>query len=115
MRWRIGMASGEPLAIAGIWREWEESEGRALSFTILTVNAQDYPLMSRFHRPGDEKRSPVIIRPDAYQDWFACSNTDGVRSFLTLYRADEMAAEPAPLPPRKPKAELAKAPELPLC
>jgi hypothetical protein len=88
------MASGEPLAIAEIWREWEESEGRALSFTILTVNAQDHPLMSRFHRPGDEKRSLVIIRPDAYQDWPACSNTDEVRLFLTLYRADEWQPSP---------------------
>jgi hypothetical protein len=46
----------------------------------------------------------VIIRPDAYQDLLACSNTEEVRSFLTLYRADEMAAESPALPPMKPKA-----------
>jgi putative SOS response-associated peptidase YedK len=32
VRWRIGMASGQPLAIAGLWREWEEPDGgKALS------------------------------------------------------------------------------------
>lgn len=36
LQWRIGMASGEPFAIAGLWREWSEPEALALSFTMLT-------------------------------------------------------------------------------
>lgn len=59
--------------------------------------------MSRFHKPGDEKRSVVIVRPDAYQDWLSCRSTDEARSFLTLYPAGAMMAEAAPMPPRKPK------------
>jgi hypothetical protein len=67
--WRTDMASGEPLAIAGLWRAWEEPEGPpSLSFTMLTVNADEHPLMKRFHKPGDEKRSVVIVPPDAYED-----------------------------------------------
>jgi putative SOS response-associated peptidase YedK len=104
VRWRIGLASGAPLAIAGLWREWEEPEGgKALSFTMLTVNADEHPLMKRFHKPGDEKRSVVIVPPAAYEDWLSCRNTDEARSFLSLYPAEEMAAEPFPLPPRAPK------------
>lgn len=58
VRWKIGMESGEPLAIAGLWRAWEEPEGPpSLSFTMLTVNANEHLLMKRFHKPGDEKRS----------------------------------------------------------
>lgn len=101
VRWRIGLASGEPLAIAGLWREWEDPEGKVLSFTMLTVNANEHPLMRRFHKPGDEKRSVVIVPSAAYGDWLSCRSTDEARSFLNLFPADEMAAEPYPLPPRK--------------
>jgi putative SOS response-associated peptidase YedK len=103
VRWRIS-ANGGPCAIAGLWRSWEEPEGPALSFTMLTVNADEHPLMRRFHRPGAEKRSVVILRPDEYDDWLGARSTDEARSFLNLFPADEMKAEVYPLPPRKPKA-----------
>ena len=108
VRWRIGMASSEPFAIAGLWRAWVEvAEPSSLSFTMLTVNADEHPLMKRFHKPGDEKRSVVIVPPAAYEDWLGCRNSDEARSFLILYPADEMAAEAYPLPPRKavPKSD----------
>jgi putative SOS response-associated peptidase YedK len=103
VRWQIGMPDRSPFAIAGLWRSWEEPEGVALSFTMLTVNADEHPLMKRFHRPGAEKRSVVILRPDEYGDWLGCRSTDEARSFLNLFPAEEMAAEPKPLPPRKTK------------
>jgi putative SOS response-associated peptidase YedK len=108
VRWRIGMASGEPFAIAGLWREWDEGEeGKALSFTMLTVNAAEHPLMKRFHKPGDEKRSVVIVPPNEYSSWLASRSTDEARSFLNLFPADAMHAEPRPAPPRaaNPKSE----------
>jgi len=101
VRWRIGTGSGQPFAIAGLWRSWDEPEGApSLSFTMLTINADEHPLMKRFHKPGDEKRSVVIIRPDDYEDWLSCRNTDEARSFLHLYPAQDMHAEAFPLPPR---------------
>jgi putative SOS response-associated peptidase YedK len=103
VRWRIGMESGNPLAIAGLWRSWKDEEGESLSFTMLTVNANEHPLMKRFHKPGDEKRSVVIIPPVAYEDWLGSKSTDEARSFLNLFPADRMFAQPHPLPPRKPK------------
>ncbi|CAM2158455.1 protein of unknown function (plasmid) [Pararobbsia alpina] len=49
MRWKIGLADRTPLAIAGLWRAWSEPDGAtALAFTMLTVNADDHPLMKRF-------------------------------------------------------------------
>ncbi|WP_256700996.1 SOS response-associated peptidase [Caballeronia sordidicola] len=105
VRWRIGLESGEPLAIAGLWRAWKEPDGsEALSFTMLTVNADDHPLMKRFHRPGSEKRSLVIVPAAEYETWLACRNTDEAHSFLRLYPAGAMHAEPYPLPPRRAKA-----------
>jgi putative SOS response-associated peptidase YedK len=70
---------------------------------MLTVNADDHRLMNRFHRPRSEKRSVVILPPTEYESWLGCRNTDEAFSFLQLYPAAAMHAEPWPLPPRKPR------------
>ncbi|SIO50405.1 Putative SOS response-associated peptidase YedK [Burkholderia sp. GAS332] len=105
VRRSIGVATGQPFAIAGLWRQWRGPEGTALSFTMLTVNADEHPLMKRFHKPGAEKRSVVLLRPEEYGDWLGSSSTDEARSFLNLFPADEMLAEGAPKPPRRPMTE----------
>ncbi|WP_309491375.1 SOS response-associated peptidase [Trinickia mobilis] len=92
VRWRIGMASCDPFAIAGLWRAWDEPEGPALWFTMLTVNSHARPLMRRFYKPGDEKRSVVIVRPDDYDDWLDCRDVDEARSFLNLFPAEQLMA-----------------------
>ncbi|QBR00498.1 SOS response-associated peptidase [Paraburkholderia pallida] len=104
VRWRISMADGTPFAIAGLWREWKEETGAALSFTMLTVNSADHPLMKRFHKPDDEKRSVVILPIDEYDGWLASRSTDEARSFLNLFPAKKMHAEAFPAPPRAKKA-----------
>jgi len=70
---------------------------------MLTINAEDHPLMRRFHKPGAEKRSVVILRPEQYDDWLGCRSTDEARSFLNLFPAGEMTSASAPIPPRRPK------------
>ena len=69
---------------------------------------------TRYHKPGDEKRSVVIIRPDDYEDWLSCRNTDQARSFLQFYPVDAMHAEAFPLPPRAPRAKLTDDEQQPL-
>ena len=69
LRRRIRLADGQPTAIAGLWRAWEEPDGRpSHSFTTLTVNADEHPLRSRMYQPVGEKRSVVVIRPSEYPD-----------------------------------------------
>jgi putative SOS response-associated peptidase YedK len=104
VRWRIGMDDDAPFAIAGLWREWADPEGKSLSFTMLTLNADEHPLMRRFHRPGAEKRGVVVLPRDAYGDWLACRSTDEARSFLSLMPADRMRAQEWPAPARKKAA-----------
>ncbi|WP_256081403.1 SOS response-associated peptidase [Massilia sp. YIM B04103] len=104
-RWAIGMADKSPYAVAGIWRSWDEADGgKSHSFTQLTVNADEHGLMRRFHRPDDEKRSVVIIRPEDYDDWLGCRNPEMARAFLQLYPAELLHAYAAPRPPAR-KAE----------
>lgn len=108
VRWRIGMAADEPFAIAGLWREWDEANGEggsqakshAVSFTMVTVNAAQHPVMSRFHKPGDETRSVVIVPPDEYENWLTCRSTDEARSFFSLCPAELMVAVADPAVPK---------------
>jgi hypothetical protein len=52
----------------GLWRAWEEPDGPpSLSFTMLTINADEHPLMKRFHKPEDEKRSVGILACHSHQ------------------------------------------------
>lgn len=39
---------------------------KQLSFDF---NADQYPFISQFHKPEDEKRSIVVIEPEHRQDW----------------------------------------------
>ena len=55
--------------------------------------------MKRFHKPGDEKRSVVIVPPAEYEGWLASKSMDEARSFLNLFPADLMQAAPFPAPP----------------
>lgn len=75
-----------------MWRGWTEPDGTTrYSFTQLTINADDHPLMKCMHKPGDEKRSLVIIPPDRYGDWLLCRNPEVARTFLTSFPAEKMA------------------------
>jgi putative SOS response-associated peptidase YedK len=101
-RWRIGLADRRDFAVAGLWRDWQEQDGTTShAFTQLTINADVHPLMRKFHKPEDEKRSLVIVAPDEYDAWLQCRDPELARSFLHLPPSELMAASPAPKPPIK--------------
>jgi putative SOS response-associated peptidase YedK len=104
IRYRIGMADHAPFAVAGLYREWQEADGKpSWSFTQLTVNADAHPLMKHMHRVDDEKRSLVIVPAADYDDWLACRDPEAARSFLRLFPADLMEAKPEPKEPARKK------------
>jgi putative SOS response-associated peptidase YedK len=43
---------------------------------MLTVNAESHPVMSRFHKAGDEKRTPVVVPESKFSDWLAATQSD---------------------------------------
>lgn len=67
---------------------------------MLTINADEHPLMSRFHKPGDDKRSVVVLDDNEWEDWLAAKNEADVRSFPRLFDPVLMVASADPNTPR---------------
>jgi len=101
VRWEIASADGGPLGIAGLWEHKQDGPNGLplLSFSMLTVNADDHSLMKRFHKPNDEKRMVAILDPERYDDWLHCE-VDEAEGFLTCYPAEKLTANAAPKVPK---------------
>ena len=90
---RIVRADGEPLGLAGLWSSWRSPKGEIVhSYTMLTVNADDHPLMRMFHKPTDEKRMVVILPTNRYQDWLQAPAEHSME-FIQPFPADAMYAD----------------------
>lgn len=96
VRWRIELASGEPMGIAGLWQRWRHpGDGQVLaSFTMLTINADGHPVMSRMHKPDDEKRTPVVLPASSFDAWLGATSTQAPQ-FLGLAQMPELTAQAA--------------------
>jgi putative SOS response-associated peptidase YedK len=59
--WCFRQADGTPWGLAGLWNTWvDKATGEVVeSYTMLTLNADAHPLMSRMHKP-DPKRPPHL-------------------------------------------------------
>ncbi|WP_431291023.1 SOS response-associated peptidase family protein [Burkholderia cepacia] len=94
---RIALTNWRTMCVADIWRTLTSPDGAEHHvMSMITVNADDHPLMTRMHKPGDEKRSVVILRPADYEEWLTTPNVEAARAMLQLYPAEEMVAEPVP-------------------
>ena len=65
--WYLGLASGQPLAFAGLYEFWQDKQGKDpdrihRSTTILTTAASQS--VREIHH-----RMPVILTPDTYENW----------------------------------------------
>jgi len=61
------------------------------SYTLLTINADDHPLLRNFHKPGDEKRMVVILPEGAYDDWLSVPVGSSME-FMRQYPAQRLIA-----------------------
>lgn len=92
--WTFRRADGAPWGLAGLWNTWvDRATGEVHeSYTMLTVNADDHPIMGRMHKhdpklPPDrqDKRSVVAIDARDVDQWLAGTLADA----LALLRAPE--------------------------
>jgi putative SOS response-associated peptidase YedK len=91
---KISHASGDPLGVAGLWASWRSPKGELVhSYTMLTINAEQHPLMRQFHKAADEKRMVVILPPKRYQDWLNAKPAQSAE-FMQMFPAEELVSEP---------------------
>ena len=102
VRWKIELASGDPFGVACLWDRWKDpaSGDWVVSFSMLTVNADDHPVMRQFHKPGDEKRTPVIIAPELQDAWLSADTTQA-SELMTWSHMPDLLALHAPLLSRR--------------
>jgi putative SOS response-associated peptidase YedK len=97
VRWKIERQDQRAFTVAAIWDYWKKPTGEGLhSFSMLTINADGHPVMGRFHKPGDEKRSLVIVPPERRDEWLRATPEEA-GSFLQAMPADEFTSLAAPL------------------
>lgn len=90
---RITRADGKPMGIAGLWATWKSPKGElTYSYTMLTINADDHPLMKQYHKPEDEKRMVVILNEGDYDAWLQTPAVDS-RDFLRQFPAESLVAQ----------------------
>jgi len=99
VRWGITRPGMVPMGVAGIYREWTAPDGRkSWTFAMLTMNCDAHPFYSRFHKPGEEKRMPLILDESDYDAWLDC-DAQAASGFFQMYEG-ALDGTPAPLPPR---------------
>ena len=97
VRWRIQTQEPNPFGIAGIWDKWTDPASGELvvSFSMLTVNADEHIVMRQFHKAGDKKRTPVIIPQEKH---IQCLGADVPTATQMLSWAGMPALQAAPQP-----------------
>ena len=103
VRWSIAADnSGTPLGLACLWERWVEPETQqnVASFAMLTVNADAHPVLNRFHKPGEEKRSPVLLPLDQWQHWLSATPEQALK-MIDAHQAPPLRVQADPLPSRQ--------------
>ena len=80
--------TGAPFAFAGLWEQWQGPDGRVLSFTIVTTeaNARLRPIHARM---------PVILEPTDYEGWLdPAAPAEAAQALLRPLSDDGLVAEP---------------------
>lgn len=92
---RIARVDGQPMGVAGLWERWAGADGaEIISFTLLTLNANNHALMHRYQHPGSEKRMPAILGEGAFDAWLNVAHPEKAREFMRHYPANWLTANP---------------------
>lgn len=100
--WSFRRTDGAPWGLAGLWNDWTDKEtGEVISsYTMLTINADHHPLMSRMHRPDpklppdqQDKRSVIAIEFGDADAWLHGS-IDEAKELMCVPSVDLIEAAP---------------------
>ncbi|MDW8444830.1 MAG: SOS response-associated peptidase [Acetobacteraceae bacterium] len=83
----VALASGEPMALAGLWEGWRAPDGTILrTFTVVTTDAN--PRLALLH-----DRMPVVVAPEDWPLWLGEEEGDPAR-VLKPFPAEAFAVWP---------------------
>ncbi|MGJ7512591.1 SOS response-associated peptidase family protein [Variovorax sp. GT1P44] len=106
--WQFRRADENPWGLAGLWNTWvDKATGEVReSYTMLTLNADNHPLMNRMHRPVldpktktplpatlQDKRSVIPIERGDVDQWL-CGTIDEAKQLLRLTPVEVFDAGP---------------------
>jgi len=101
--WRFRRTDGALWGLAGLWSVWLEKENgqEHESYTMLTLNADAHPLMSRMHKPDpklapdqQDKRSVIPLEVHEFDLWLA-GTVEEATKLLKLAPVEVFDAGPA--------------------
>ena len=101
--WRFARADSTPWALAGLWSEWQDKETGeiVISYTMLTQNCDDHPLLKLMHKPDGavppDKRAVVPIEPADWEQWLT-GTPDQAKALIAVPPVEAFrhgAADPA--------------------
>jgi putative SOS response-associated peptidase YedK len=103
VRWSIHHRDAEAFAVAAIWENWTDRVTGEIvtSFSMLTINGDGHEVMGRFHRPGDERRSLVVVDQCDWGRWLRATTAEANAMLLPINPA-EFTALPAPVSVQQP-------------
>jgi putative SOS response-associated peptidase YedK len=93
--WGVQRADGEPLALAGLWKDVVGADGeRQLSFCVLTLDGTRHAVYGRMSHPlTREARMPAILSAPAAWRWLHGSLADA-QGLLVPVDAETLQAAP---------------------
>ena len=97
----IERQDGEPSTVAALYEMTKIGEQIVRSMTMLTINADNHPFMSKFHKPEDEKRSIVVIEPEHLKDWLNMTHESAYKLLLPMGAGYVAEHRPKPKKPLK--------------
>ncbi|MBF7687667.1 SOS response-associated peptidase family protein [Acinetobacter rathckeae] len=80
-RWGVRRKDGEAFYIAALYEICKINNDIIRSATMLTMDAIDHPMMSKFHEPGNVKRSVIVIPKHRLDEWLTFKSPN-IASFV---------------------------------
>ncbi len=100
--WTFRRPDERSFGLAGLWNIWtDRNSGEVVeSYTLLTINADQHPVMSRMHKPDpslptnqQDKRMVVALEPQLWDEWL-CGPVASSHSLMTAARATTFLSQP---------------------
>ena len=100
--WQFKRSDGDPWGLAGLWNTWIDNATGEVheSYTMLTINADEHPLMRRMHKPDpkvppdkQDKRSVIPLEAADFDQWIE-GTVDQAKKLMKLAPMEVFSAGP---------------------